>query len=517
MLRKKDCCGCGDWKSQIRELWEKYQSVVKGIKAGSDTVYPDGDGIADIDDAIENEVARQISEESLVTQSDLSEAIADFATVNQLDTGLATVTAAKQDKLVNQLNIKSVNGQSLLGSGDMQVSADSVAWDNVTDKPEFAEVATSGSYNDLTNKPTIPAAQVNADWNAESGVAQILNKPSLATVATSGSYDDLTNKPSIPSAVILYSGTGQNTDGAMTQKATTDALNDRLKRTPYQWTNSINQAPSNNGKAFRILSVRCYDTQIYLRLTISVGPTTCNGNLIISTSNSIVRACVMYDDDTNNIADLIRVKPCTGQTDLATRTLEIYCKPGNYAKISYDLQITTPYDSTIYQGDQWVNDYPVDATLVPTNLLKSLLDAKQALLVSGTNIKTIGGESILGSGNIPVGSITTTSLSGGELKDVLITNNGSWSTLQNVTITSGANTLTISYGVFNSLAETTLNGIIHGIISVNGTYVDNIYVEFSAGSETCNFYYVNNGSLTQILSVADDTNVTGTIITCYVN
>lgn len=63
---------------------------------------------------------------------------------------------------------------------------------------DLKAVAFSGSYNDLTDKPTIPAAQVNSDWNASSGVAQILNKPSLATVATSGSYNDLSNKPTIP-------------------------------------------------------------------------------------------------------------------------------------------------------------------------------------------------------------------------------------------------------------------------------------------------------------------------------
>lgn len=63
---------------------------------------------------------------------------------------------------------------------------------------DLATVATSGSYNDLSNKPTIPAAQVNSDWNANSGVARILNKPTLATVATSGSYADLSNKPTIP-------------------------------------------------------------------------------------------------------------------------------------------------------------------------------------------------------------------------------------------------------------------------------------------------------------------------------
>ena len=64
----------------------------------------------------------------------------------------------------------------------------------------LATVATSGSYTDLSNKPTIPAAQVNSDWNASSGLAQILNKPALATVATSGSYTDLSNEPTIPSA-----------------------------------------------------------------------------------------------------------------------------------------------------------------------------------------------------------------------------------------------------------------------------------------------------------------------------
>ena len=62
----------------------------------------------------------------------------------------------------------------------------------------MSAVATSGDYDDLTNKPTIPAAQVNSDWNSDSGVSEILNKPTLSAVATSGDYDDLTNKPTIP-------------------------------------------------------------------------------------------------------------------------------------------------------------------------------------------------------------------------------------------------------------------------------------------------------------------------------
>jgi len=72
----------------------------------------------------------------------------------------------------------------------------------ILNKPSLSAVATSGSYTDLTDTPSIPAAQVNSDWDASSGVAQILNKPSLATVATSGDYDDLTNKPLIPDAQV---------------------------------------------------------------------------------------------------------------------------------------------------------------------------------------------------------------------------------------------------------------------------------------------------------------------------
>lgn len=66
--------------------------------------------------------------------------------------------------------------------------------------PTLAVVATSGSYNDLANKPAIPAAQVASDWNAASGVTAIANKPALAAVATSGAYSDLSGRPTIPAA-----------------------------------------------------------------------------------------------------------------------------------------------------------------------------------------------------------------------------------------------------------------------------------------------------------------------------
>jgi hypothetical protein len=102
-----------------------------------------------------------------------------------------------------------------------------------------ADLATAGGAVDSVNGQTgvvvldtddiaegTAKYNVQSDWNAGSGLAQILNKPTLATVATSGaygdlsgapslatvattgSYNDLTDKPSIPSAAAWGGITG---------------------------------------------------------------------------------------------------------------------------------------------------------------------------------------------------------------------------------------------------------------------------------------------------------------------
>lgn len=75
--------------------------------------------------------------------------------------------------------------------------ADSVDWSKVANKPDFATVATSGSYNDLSDKPTIPSAyddtaitgRVSAVETALGGHTVGENVPSDA-VFTDTVYDD---------------------------------------------------------------------------------------------------------------------------------------------------------------------------------------------------------------------------------------------------------------------------------------------------------------------------------------
>lgn len=100
--------------------------------------------------------------------------------------------------------------QDISGKADkssLSAVATSGDYDDLLNKPTIPspQIQSDWSQSDSTkidyikNKPTIPVAQVNADWNAVSGVAEILNKPTLSNVATSGSYTDLSNTPTIPS------------------------------------------------------------------------------------------------------------------------------------------------------------------------------------------------------------------------------------------------------------------------------------------------------------------------------
>ena len=96
----------------------------------------------------------------------------------------------------------------------------------------------SGNYNDLTNKPEIPVVtpQVNPDWNATSGKAQILNKP----VLFDGRYESLTGKPVIPTG----GGTSNITDNSQLANGAgyiKDAPNDNkwYARKGKQWVEIV--------------------------------------------------------------------------------------------------------------------------------------------------------------------------------------------------------------------------------------------------------------------------------------
>lgn len=99
---------------------------------------------------------------------------ANYYTKNEVDTALG----GKQATLVSGTNIKTINGNSILGEGNLviesgsQITVDSelsttstnpvenrvitTALGNKANSADLASVATSGSYNDLSNTPFVP-------------------------------------------------------------------------------------------------------------------------------------------------------------------------------------------------------------------------------------------------------------------------------------------------------------------------------------------------------------------------
>lgn len=129
----------------------------------------------------------------------------------------------------------------------------SIRWDQVLNAPVLSPVATSGNYNDLSNKPSL--SQVNADWDALTGPAQILGKPTtLSGYGITDAYPSTGNPSGFltgitsgqvagalgftpyssanPSAFVNQTGarsavtlTTTGTAGAATYNSTTGALN----------------------------------------------------------------------------------------------------------------------------------------------------------------------------------------------------------------------------------------------------------------------------------------------------
>lgn len=159
-----------------------------------------------------------------------------------INLGLATVASSGDyTDLTNTPTIPIVNNAKLTikkNNDDAGTEFTANASTDVTANLGLSTVATSGSYNDLSNKPTIPTVndttitiKKNTDdtgdtFTTNASTAKTINL-GLATVATSGSYNDLSNKPTIPtvnnaSLTINKGGTNDTTIKTFTANASSN-------------------------------------------------------------------------------------------------------------------------------------------------------------------------------------------------------------------------------------------------------------------------------------------------------
>lgn len=131
--------------------------------------------------------------------SDLSGKPTIPSTLAALDT---TVTGSQLNSLKTKVDgIASgaevnVNADWNASSGDAQILNKPTIPNELTDLDTEVTGDELDALKSTVDSLVISGGNIQSDWDATTGPAVILNKPDLATVATSGSYNDLTDKPS---------------------------------------------------------------------------------------------------------------------------------------------------------------------------------------------------------------------------------------------------------------------------------------------------------------------------------
>ena len=315
----------------------------------------------------------------------------------------------------------------------------SVDWSDVTNKPNFAAVATSGAYSDLSGTPTIPTSTseltndsgylTSVSWNdvaskptfsdvATSGdYSDLSNTPNLATVAETGSYDDLADKPSIPSSTSdLTNDSGFVSDSSYVHTDNNFTNEEKAKLSGIESGAEANvnadwNAASGDAQILNKPSLAAVATSgAYSDLTGTPTIPTVPTNVSAFTNDAGYLTSVDYGDITNKpvlsaVATSGSYSDLSGTPTIGNGTVTIM--QGGESKGSFTMNQTGDTTITLGQGVasvSWedVTGKPTFSTVATSGSYDDLSD-KPTILDSG-DFKTINSSSIVGSGDIAIKS-----------------------------------------------------------------------------------------------------------------
>lgn len=308
--------------------------------------------------------------------------------------------ANKQATLASGTNIKTINGVSLIGSGDIVIEQQLTAGSGAT------------AYSQLTDKGTIDLPSINVPLSNALTAKQAL--------LVSGTNIKTINGSSILGSgdiVVSGSGSGASTFATLTDKNTVDlpTINTPLStalalRAPLNnptFTGTVSGITKtmiglsnvdNTSDASKPISSATQTALNTKQATLVSGTTikTINGvtllgsgDIVISGSGGSTTFAALSDKST---------------VDLPTVNSPLSTALSNKAPIASPTFTGTVSGITKAMVGLSDADNTSDANKPISTATQTALNAKQATLVSGTNIKTINGASIVGAGNITVGA-----------------------------------------------------------------------------------------------------------------
>ena len=286
--------------------------------------------------------------------------------VNLATEGLATKAEvnSKQDTLVSGTNIKTINGNSLLGSGNIEIQGGST-------------IAVDDSLSTTSTNPV----QNRVITEALNGKASQSDIPTKVSELTNDS--DFQTASQVATAI-----SGINVPTKVSQLE-----NDSDFQTGTQVSNSISTATSGLATKAELAGKQDkgdYATTAQLNgkqdtLVSGTNIKTVNGESLLGEGNILIKSVNVDSALSTTSENPVQNKVITNKVNTIEQSIT-------------NLSNTMPTKVSDLTND---SGYITNAAL--TDLAtKEEVSAKQDTLVSGTNIKTINGNSILGSGNISI-------------------------------------------------------------------------------------------------------------------
>ena len=253
-----------------------------------------------------------------------------------------------------------------------------------------------------------------------------------ATVASTGSYTDLTDKPTLGSASALDVPTTGDALSTEVVKGNDSRLTNA--RTPLAHTHAILDVSglqtALDGKASSVHTHVIGDVTGLQTALDGKSDTTHTHTGVYEPANANIQSHISATNNPHGTTALQVGAYTTAQVDTLLSGKSDTTHNHTIDSLS-NVVITTNSDNEVLAWDsttsKWINQTASEAglataththTISDVTNLQTTLDGKQATLVSGTNIKTINSQSILGSGDLAI-AVGASALD--DLTDVVIT------------------------------------------------------------------------------------------------
>ena len=262
----------------------------------------------------------------------------------------------------------------LSGTPDLTVYAE---------KEDLATVATSGEYSDLNNKPDLSIYAESAN---------------LATVATSGSYNDLENKPDLS----IYAVDSEVQQALQGKQDTISDLN--AIRTGAGLGDTAVQPGDNVSDLVNDAGYLTQHQDISNKTDKELTGT--NGTSLIF--NESTGGGAMFRNTTNNTKSFVGVNDSVPDNNGLGVQIYMLDEVNKTEGVKNGVKINFELDKVTYIKNKATSARTAADELAVKGDITSAVSTKQDTLVSGTNIKTVAGQNILGSGDIAIDVIAPT-------------------------------------------------------------------------------------------------------------